>query len=222
MAKTVGVVLSGCGVFDGAEIHESVLTLYFLARAGARAVCLAPNVPQLHVVDHLKRDVSREKRNVLVESARIARGEVRDLATVDAAEFDALILPGGFGAAKNLSDFATAGAEATVRPELARLLADLHGAGKPIGAICIAPAVIAAFFRQSGERPALTVGTDVETARALEAMGARHVACPVDEVRVDERLKLVSTPAYMLARDVAEAGAGIEKLVAEVLRLCGS
>jgi enhancing lycopene biosynthesis protein 2 len=221
MAKTVGVVLSGCGVFDGAEIHESVLTLYFLSRAGARALCMAPNVPQLHVVDHLKRDVApRETRNVLVESARIARGDVRDIATVKAEDLDALILPGGFGAAKNFSDFATAGERATVRPEVARMLQEVHRAGKPIGAMCIAPAVVAAFFRDSGERPALTVGTDEETARALEAMGARHVSCPVDEVRVDEGLKVVSTPAYMLARNIAEAGAGIEKLVAEVLRLC--
>jgi enhancing lycopene biosynthesis protein 2 len=222
MAKTVGVVLSGCGVFDGAEIHEAVLTLYFLARAGARAVCFAPDVPQLHVIDHRTRDVApRESRNVLVESARIARGDIRDLAAARAGELDALILPGGSGAAKNLSDFASAREHAKVRPELARLLDEVHAAGKPIGAICIAPAVLAAWLRGSGKHASLTIGDEAGTAATLEAMGARHVACRADRIVVDEPLKLVTTPAYMTARDLAEAGAGIERLVARVLDLAG-
>ena len=138
MAK-VGVLLSGCGVFDGSEIHEAVLTLLTLDRAGAEIVCMAPNMDQAHVINHLTQEVMNEKRNVLVESARIARGEIKDLQEVQAPDIDALIIPGGFGAAKNLSDFAFKGTAATVHPEVERLLNDMVAAGKPVGAICIAP-----------------------------------------------------------------------------------
>jgi enhancing lycopene biosynthesis protein 2 len=219
MAKPkVGVLLSGCGVYDGAEIHEAVITLLSLDRAGAEIVCMAPNVEQLHVINHLTGDVATgEKRNVLVEAARIARGNIRDLATVDPGELDALILPGGFGAAKNLCDFALKGADCTVHPEVARVVRGVHAAGKPIGAICIAPALVAKLL--GDEHPKLTIGTDRETAKALEKMGACHEACGVEGVVVDREHKLVTTPAYMLARSIAEAAAGIEKLVAEVLAL---
>lgn len=214
----VGVVLSGCGVFDGAEIHESVLTLLALDRAGAEAVCLAPNVDQLHVINHLTGEVvPGEKRNVLVEAARIARGAIRDAARVDPAELDALIIPGGFGAAKNLCDFAVSGPNCRVDPEVARVVRGVHAAGKPVGAICIAPALLAKLL--GDERPRLTIGTDAETASALEAMGACHVSCSVENTVVDTDRKLVTTPAYMLARSIAEAAAGIEKLVAEVLAM---
>ncbi|MEW6071928.1 MAG: isoprenoid biosynthesis glyoxalase ElbB [Planctomycetota bacterium] len=216
MAK-VGVLLSGCGVYDGAEIHEAVLTLLALDRAGAEIVCMAPNTDQMHVVDHTTGKVTGERRNVLVESARIARGDIRDLARVKAADIDALILPGGFGAAKNLSDFAVAGAAAKVHPEVARLLREMVAAKKPVGAMCIAPAVLAAVLGKGGAE--LTIGTDAGTASTLEKMGVKHVPCPVHEDRLDARRKLVSTPAYMLAGRISEAAAGIEKLVADVLRL---
>jgi enhancing lycopene biosynthesis protein 2 len=211
----VGVLLSGCGVFDGAEIHESVITLLALDRAGAEVVCMAPNIEQMHVIDHTSGEVTGEKRNVLVESARIARGEIRDLAEVHVAELDALILPGGFGAAKNLCNFAVAGAEAQVHPEVVRVIREMVEAKKPVGAMCIAPAVLAAVLEEPGAK--LTIGTDAQTAGALEQMGIHHLACPADETRFDEERKLVSTPAYMLAGGIAEAAAGIEKLVAEVL-----
>ena len=139
MAKKVGVLLSGCGVYDGAEIHEAVLTLLALDKAGANVVCMAPDVEQMHVVDHLTGEPTGEKRNVLVESARIARGEIKNLKDMTAAEIDAIILPGGFGAAKNLSDFAIKGPDASVHPEVERILKEMVAAGKPIGAICIAP-----------------------------------------------------------------------------------
>lgn len=214
----IGVVLSGCGVFDGSEIHEAVITLLALDRAGAEIVCMAPDVDQMHVIDHLRGDVARgERRNVLVESARIARGNVLDLAAVDPDDLDALILPGGFGAAKNLSDFAVKGAGCAVHPEVARVVAAVHDAGKPVGAICIAPAVVARLLGE--ERPHLTIGTDPGTAAALEAMGACHEACDVRDTIVDRERCLVSTPAYMLAGSISEAAAGIEKLVAEVLAL---
>jgi enhancing lycopene biosynthesis protein 2 len=218
MAKKVGVILSGCGVFDGAEIHESVVTLLALDRHGAEAVICAPNAPQMHVVNHLTGEVAAgETRNVLVESARIARGAIRDVAEVAAAELDALILPGGFGAAKNLCDFAVSGPSCTVHPAVARLVREVHAQGKPVAAVCIAPALLARVLGE--ETPELTIGTDAGTASALETMGAKHVACPVRETVVDERRKLVTTPAYMLAQRISEAADGIERTVAKLLAM---
>jgi enhancing lycopene biosynthesis protein 2 len=214
----VGVVISGCGVYDGAEIHECVLTLLALDRAGAEAVCFAPDMEQMHVVNHLTGEMSPgERRNVLVESARIARGKVQDLARARAVDLDALILPGGFGAAKNLCDFSTKGAECVVHAELVRIIVEMHHAGKPIGAICIAPAILSKALGSLG--PRLTIGTDEGTASALERMGAKHEACPVTEFVTDEEHKIVTTPAYMLAGRISDAAEGIEKLVREVLRL---
>ena len=213
----VGVVLAGCGVYDGTEIHEAVLTLLALDRAGAQAVCAAPNAPQLHVIDHLTGEVTGESRNVLVESARIARGNVADLASVTGADVDALILPGGFGAAKNLCDFAVKGAACSVHPEVARLVREVHAQGKPIGAICIAPALIARLL--GDEHPRLTIGSDAGTAAAIEAMGGRHVACGTEGTVVDRERRIVTTPAYMLAGWIAETAVGIEKLVGEVLSM---
>ncbi len=215
----VGVVLSGCGVYDGAEIHESVITLLALDRAGAEVVCAAPNVDQLHVVDHLTGQETGETRNVLVESARIARGEIKDLAEVGAKDLDAVIFPGGFGAAKNLCDFAVKGPEAVVNPEVARLTREMIAAKKPVAAVCIAPAMIAAICRDAGIASEVTIGTDEGTAQGVEAMGAKHVDCPVDEFRVDEKNRLITSPAYMLAGSISEAASGIERTVTELLRL---
>ncbi len=212
MAK-VGVVLSGCGVYDGSEIHEAVITLLAIDRAGAEAVCMAPDIAQMHVVNHLTGDVAEgETRNVLVESARIARGNVKNVKDVTAAEFDALILPGGFGAAKNLCDFAVNGPDCTVNPDVARIVRETVAAKKPLAAVCIAPALIAKVLGQSNS-PALTIGTDEGTAGALNSMGAKHVDCPVREFVVDKENRIVSTPAYMLAGRISEAADGIEKTV---------
>lgn len=211
-----GVCLSGCGVFDGSEIHEAVITLLALDRAGAEIVCMAPDV-ELDVVDHRTQEPTGEKRNVLAESARIARGQIRDVENVGADELDCLIFPGGFGAAKNLCDFAVKGAEASVHPAVAALVRAMHAARKPIGAICIAPAMLAAVLRDAGVEGAVTIGTDEATAGAITAMGVRHLSCPVEEFRVDEENLLVTTPAYMLAGRISEAATGIERLVAEVL-----
>lgn len=218
MAKKIGVVLSGCGVMDGSEIHEAVLTLVAIDRAGAEAVCMAPNIPQHHVVNHLTGEEARgEVRNVLVESARIARGKIRDIASVTAADIDALIFPGGFGAAKNLSDYAFNGAECSVNPEVARLATEVHAAQKPIGVICIAPVIAAKLLGK--EQPQLTIGTDKTTAKDIEKMGAKHVPCGVQDFVVDLERKVVSTPAYMLAGSIKEAAEGIEKLVLAVINL---
>lgn len=218
----VGLMLSGCGHLDGSEIHEATLCLYFLDKAGAKVTCMAPDVRQREVVDHRSGEPRGEPRNVLAEAARIARGKIVDVASVKAEQLDALVLPGGFGAAKNLSDFALAGAKAQVQPQVARLVRELHAQGKPIGAVCIAPAVIAACFHGTEVHPTLTIGTHHGTAQALEALGARHTECPVTEVRVDERNRIVSTPAYMYDARISEVAAGIERLVSEVLRLSAS
>jgi enhancing lycopene biosynthesis protein 2 len=217
----VGVVLSGCGVYDGAEIHESVITLLALDRAGAEVVCMAPSIDQMHVIDHLTGQETGEKRNVLVESARIARGEIRDLAEVGAAELDAVIFPGGFGAAKNLCDFAVKGAEAVVNPDVSRLIREMFEAKKPIAAVCIAPAMLAAVFRDAKIESEVTIGTDEGTAAGIEAMGGKHLACPVEEFRVDEKNRLITSPAYMLAGSISDAAVGIERTVAELLRMAG-
>jgi len=215
MTLRVGVILSGCGFQDGAEIHESVLTLLALDRAGAKVRCFAPNVPQARVVDHLTGKESKETRNVLVESARIARGKVEDVAKARAADLDALVLPGGFGAAFNLSDFARKGKDATVHPEVARIVREMHAAKKPIGAICIAPAVVAKVL--GGSHPTLTIGNDRGTAAAIEGCGARHEDCPVESFVVDEGQRIVSTPAYMLGPDIRHVAEGIERAVRAVV-----
>jgi enhancing lycopene biosynthesis protein 2 len=218
MKPKVGVVLSGCGVYDGAEIHESVLTLLALDRAGAEAVCLAPDVAQKHVVNHLSgQPAAGESRNVLVEAARIARGAVKSLSGFDPASLDALVLPGGFGAAKNLCDFAFRGAECDVDPEIARVVRAVHAAGKPVGAICIAPVILARLL--GAEKPKLTVGTDPGTAAAIGKMGGEHVSCGGGGAVVDAAKRLVTTPAYMLDSPISVVSAGIEKLVAELLAM---
>jgi enhancing lycopene biosynthesis protein 2 len=216
--KRVAVILSGCGVFDGAEIHESVLVLLALDHANAQIVCAAPDIPQRHVVNHLTRQPApNESRNVLVESARIARGHIVPLSQLRVAEVDAVILPGGFGAAKNLCTFALAGANFEIDQDLARFLQEVHRAGKPIGFICIAPAIAAKLF--GSEQVEFTIGTDANTAQALESSGAKHLSCNVRNVVVDRRLKIASTPAYMLAQRISEADAGIQKLVHAVLEM---
>ena len=219
MAKKIAVVLSGCGVFDGSEIYESVITLLQLDRRGAQVTCLAPNIEQLHVINHATGEVAAgETRNVLVEAARLARGEITDLATARAEDYDALIVPGGFGAAKNLSDFAVQGAQMRVNPVLLDFARAVHAQGKPIGLVCIAPVMAAQICGAGAE---CTIGTDTETAAAIEAGGGVHKACAVDEIHIDRERKLVTTPAYMLAGRISEAAAGIDKLVDTVLELAG-
>lgn len=214
--KKVGVVLSGCGVYDGAEITESVLTLLALSRGGAQAICFAPDKVQSDVINHLTGEAMADSRNVLIEAARIARGDIHPLNMAKAEALDALIVPGGFGAAKNLSNFATQGSQCEVDDDLKALALQMHQQGKPLGFICIAPALLPKIF----DFPLrLTIGTDIDTAEVIEEMGGEHVPCPVEDIVVDEDNKIVTTPAYMLAQTIAEAAAGIDKLVARVLVL---
>jgi enhancing lycopene biosynthesis protein 2 len=209
--------LSGCGVYDGAEIHESVLTMLALSRAGVSYQCLAPNINQAHVINHLTgQEAKGESRNVLVEAARIARGEILDVAKANPADYAALFFPGGFGAAKNLCDFAFKGADCTVQPDVLKFAQAFASDRKPVCFVCIAPAMIPRIY---GEGARGTIGTDAGAAAAIEQMGGVHVACPVREFVVDEQRKIVSTPAYMLAQNIAEAADGIEKAVKATLAL---
>ncbi|MHC8323332.1 isoprenoid biosynthesis glyoxalase ElbB [Pseudomonas sp. GB2N2] len=216
MSKKIAVILSGCGVYDGAEIHESVITLLRLDQRGAQVQCFAPNIAQLHVINHLNGEEMPESRNVLVESARIARGNIKDIREADVEAFDALIVPGGFGAAKNLSNFAIEGAGCTVQPDVLALTEAFAEAGKPVGLICISPALAAKIY---GPGVVCTIGNDADTAAAMNKMGATHNDCAVSEIVEDKARKLVSTPAYMLAQTISEAASGINKLVDRVLEL---
>ena len=212
----IAVVLSGCGVFDGAEIHESVLTMLALEENSASYQCFAPDIPQHHVINHITGEEMQESRNVLVESARIARGNIKPVNELNARDYDALIFPGGFGAAKNLCDFAFSGKDCQVESNTLAAAKSFVEANKPVGFICIAPAMIPQVY---GENTELTIGNDADTATAIEAMGGKHVCCPVEEFVVDEKRKVVSTPAYMLAGNISEAASGIRKLVAKVIEL---
>ncbi|HTH16195.1 MAG TPA: isoprenoid biosynthesis glyoxalase ElbB [Magnetospirillum sp.] len=209
------VVLSGCGVYDGAEIHEAVLTMLAINRAGGTYQCFAPDVAQMHVVNHLTGEEAPESRNVLVESARIARGQIKPLSTFEAAKFDAIVFPGGFGAAKNLCSFAADGAECTVNADVSRAIKAMRMAGKPIGALCIAPAILA---RVLGDVE-LTIGTDAGTASALEQMGARHVNRLHGQIAVDEAMKVVTTPCYMLDSRIGQIADGAEAVVNKLIEL---
>jgi enhancing lycopene biosynthesis protein 2 len=212
--KKVAVVLSGCGVFDGAEIYESTLTLLSLDRQNIPYQCMAPNIPQMHVINHLTgQPMENESRNVLVEAARIARGEIIDLAEVKAQDYSAVIFPGGFGAAKNLCNFAVAGPDCEVNPEVERLIKEALAAQLPLGFICIAPAIMGKVAQKAGIKTSLTLGTGAEWAEKMQAMGTDHHACPVREIVIDEAHRIISTPAYMEARRISEAADGIENLV---------
>ncbi len=214
--KKVAVILSGCGVYDGAEIHETVITLLRLDQRGAKVQCFAPNIAQHHVINHLTGEEMPESRNVLVESARIARGEIKDISEANVEDFDALIVPGGFGAAKNLSDFAFKGTECAVQPDVLALAEAFAEAGKPIGLMCISPAIAAKIY---GPGVVCTIGKDADTAAAVSKMGGEHHECDVSEIVEDKARKLVSTPAYMLANSISEAASGINKMVDRVLEL---
>lgn len=214
--KKVAVILSGCGVYDGAEINEAVLSLLALEENGAAYQCFAPDVEQHHVINHLTGEEMGPARNVLVEAARIARGNIKPVTALLAADYDAVLLPGGFGAAKNLSDFAFKGADCSLEAQTGKALRAFADAGKPMGFVCIAPALIPRIF---SDRPRLTIGTDAGTAAAIEAMGGVHLDCPVESFVVDEKHKIVSTPAYMLAGSVLEAATGIRAAVKALLAL---
>ena len=215
----VGVLLSGSGVQDGSEIHESVLTALFLEKTRVEIVFMAPNIDQMHVMNHYTGQEMDEFRNVLVESARIARGNIKDLAEIRGEDLDALIIPGGLGVAKNLSDYAMSGSECSINPDVYRLVVEMLISKKPIGAICIAPAMMSKILFEQSLSANLTVGSDATTSKDIETMGSQHQNCSTREVVIDVKNKIVSTPAYMDAKSISEVAEGIEKLVNEIVSM---
>jgi enhancing lycopene biosynthesis protein 2 len=214
MSKKIGVVLSGCGVFDGTEIHEAVLTLLSIQQNGAEAVIAAPNRDQAHVLNHITGDEMAETRNVLVESARIARGKISDLADVSADQLDALVFPGGFGGAKNLCTFAFDGTAMSVDPQVERIVGEMRAANKPIGFICITPALGAKLIPGA----TLTFGENCDASGAIEQMGATHEETDVGSITIDEAHNVLRTGAYMMGPWVADVWKGIDALVTEVVK----
>ncbi len=212
----VAVILSGCGVFDGSEIHEAVSTLLALDLAGATYECFAPNIAQTRVVNHLTQDIKTDIRNVLEESARIARGKIQDIKNANPAKFNAAIYPGGHGAALNLCDFEKNGAAMTINPDVLHFAKGMKEAKKPQGFICIAPVMISKIY---GDGVLQTIGHDETTKNAIEKMGGKHVDCTVNSAIVDQTHKVVSTPAYMLAQRISEVYAGVSQLVKDVLKM---
>lgn len=211
--KKFAVVLSGCGVFDGAEIHETTLTMLAIMKQGATYEIFAPDIPQHHVINHITGEEMPEKRNVLTESARIARGQIKDLAEYDPNNFDALIFPGGFGAAKNLCDFAFEGANCTINPEVEKAILKTAGKNKPIGALCISPVIFAKIFGDVE----VTIGQDPSTVEAVEKMGATHTKTNHGEVIFDEKNNLFTTPCYMLDANILDIARGASNIVKAML-----
>ena len=213
--KTFALVLSGCGVYDGAEVHESVTAMLAICRSGHKYQVFAPDIPQYHVINHLSCEAMPEVRNVLVETARIARGNVQALSLFDASQYDALLFAGGYGAAKNLSDFAFKDKDYNVTEQVANAIKSMHSAGKPIGAMCIAPLLIAHTI--SGVE--LTLGEKCAASEAAEKYGAKHIVTAHGEVVVDKKNKVATTPSYMLNATIAQVAEGAEKIVDELLNL---
>lgn len=212
----VAVILSGCGHQDGTEIREAVLSLLYLDQEGAQVSIFAPDIQQASVVDHIRHQPTDEMRNVLIEAARIARGNISGLSKLNVAQFDALVMPGGYGAAKNLSDFASKGKDCRVLPELQNIIQQFAKQKKPIGAICIAPAVLVAAMKGVAT-PKVTIGDNADVAAAIEAMGGKHVNCPTRDCVVDDTNQIVTCSAYMRDDQLAHIGEGIQKTVRQVL-----
>jgi enhancing lycopene biosynthesis protein 2 len=213
--KNFAIILSGCGVYDGAEIHEAVTAMLAVSRKGHGYQVFAPDMLQHHVINHITGEEMPEKRNVLIESARIARGNVKDLASLNPNDYDALLFAGGFGAAKNLSDFAFNGENYSVNNQVVNVIQAMYRAGKPIGAMCIAPMLIADVIKGV----ALTLGSENDASKIAEKRGAIHNATSHGEVVVDKANKIATTPCYMLDATISQVADGAENLVTELEKL---
>ena len=218
--KKIGVVLSGSGHQDGSEIHEAVFTLLALSKTDVEVIIMAPDMDQFHVINHLNgKEETSESRNILVESARIARGNIVDVASVSGSQLDALIFPGGTGMAKNIFDYHMAGINCTVISDVQRLVVEILEAGKPLGAICIAPVMVAKILEYLGRTGTVTGGCNIEINNDIKAMGINTIEVGAEEIVIDEENKIVTTPAYVEAQSMSEAFTGIEKLVNKVLEM---
>ncbi len=214
--KKIAVVLSGCGFLDGSEITEAISVLISLSECQAQYQVFAPALP-LQEIDHVRQEATGKTRDVLSESARIARGHVQDLANLKASAFDGLVFPGGYGAAKNLSNWAQAGAQSKVHPQVDRVIQEFHSASKPICALCIAPVLLAQVLRE--ENLSITIGNDKETAAEIHKTGAEHVECAVDDFVTDRLNKVITSPAYMYTATPYAVYTGIRKAVRELVEM---
>lgn len=212
-SKRFAVVLAGCGVYDGAEIHEATMTLYAIALEGASYEIFAPNIPQHHVVNHITGEEMNEKRNVLIEAARLARGNIKPLSEYNPNNFDALIFPGGFGVAKNLCTYAFEGTDCSVNQDVKNAIINTHASKKPIGALCISPVLIAKVLGKGS----LTIGTDNATAQAIEQLGASHQNTEHGQVAVDNENLLFTTPCYMLNATIVDIANDAKAVVKEMV-----
>lgn len=225
--KKIGVLLHGSGVFDGSEIHESVFTLLAIAEAGAEAVCFAPNVNQHHVLNHTTGEEMPETRNVLVESARIARGNIKDIVDIKASELDGLVMPGGFGTAKNITKWAFEGPNGPILESVKNLIVELVAQGKPIAGLCMSPTTIAKALEGTAYHAHLTVGTPNEASpyeiaaisAGMESIGQVAEMASVREIVVDEKLKIVTAPCYMMEANIVEVRDNIKQAVDALLSL---
>jgi enhancing lycopene biosynthesis protein 2 len=205
------VVLAGCGYLDGAEIREAVLSLLYLDQHNIHADCFASDSPQLHTMDHVAARETSETRNILTESARIARGNIQPLGTLNPETYDMLVLPGGFGVAKNYSDFALKGAQCTVSEEYANTIQAFYAAKKPIVAMCIAPAILAAALKD--KHITLTIGDDPDTAAAIGALGQQHQEAATEEAIIDHAHRIITCSAYMREDRISTVAKGIEAAI---------
>jgi len=213
--KTFAVILSGCGHQDGAEIHEATLTLWAIHKSGCEYLCFAPDIPQHHVLNHITGQEMPEQRNVLIESARIARGQIQDLNTFSADKFDGLVIPGGLGAAKNLCTYATDGVQCQVDEDVAKAIKAMHAANKPIGALCIAPVILARILKNAE----LTIGHNEKVARDIGIMGGQHKSTMQEEIVIDTAQKIITTPCYMFDARVDQIGRSAENVITAMLEL---
>ncbi len=211
--KKIAVILSGSGVFDGSEIHEATLSLLAIAKNNAQYECFAPDIEQHHVINHITGKEMNDKRNVLIESARIARGKINPLNLLNEKNFDALVLPGGFGAAKNLSDFAFKGQELEINNEVSKVISSFHSNNKPIAALCISPVILAKLIPDCK----VTIGSDEATIKAIEFMGATHQATTHGEVLFDEKNKIITTPCYMLDANITQIETGVNNAINKLI-----
>lgn len=225
--KKIGVLLSGSGVFDGSEIHESVFTLLAVDKRNGEAVCFAPDADQHHVINHLNGDEMNEKRNILTESARIARGKIQDVTKADVKALDALVIPGGFGTAKNHTKWAFEGPDGKIRSDVKKLINDFSAAGKPILGLCMAPTTIAKALEGSDRKVKLTVGTTEENSPydikaisgGMEKTGAKAEMKTVKEVLVDEDNRIITAPCYMMEASVSQVHENIEAATEELFKM---
>lgn len=224
----IGILLSGCGVYDGSEIQEAVLAMLAVKEAGHDYVCISVDKPQHHVINHLTGEAMPEERNMMIESARIARGAVQSIRDVHPADIDAVILPGGFGAAKNFTTWAFKGPEADILPEVKLFLVNMSNVGKPICALCVSPVVVAKALEGSAIHPSLTLGTQAEKSpydiaafsAGLRKTGAEVYEKGILELNIDTENRIVSAPCYMLETDILAVRNNIKAAVEATLVLC--